>query len=103
MQKPSPLSNDELRALWRASAPGSPERRALLEIARLHDVLRDSMDYLRLVEREWLAATHTRLTALHMWRGMLMKEPGATAALKRKWAPSDEDAHDPLDDPVQIL
>lgn len=61
-----PLSLDELRHMWRATIAGTPERRALEEIARLHGVISGTRRDLSVIEAAFLELNAGRLTAIHI-------------------------------------
>lgn len=72
---PPPLTINQLRQMWRESTPGSPERRILLEIARLHHVLQEVSGLSRSIERAFYEETGMRMMALQSLKNLLMDEP----------------------------
>jgi hypothetical protein len=82
-EQPDPLMLAEMRRIWKAQ-PDKTTRMLLLEIARLHSVLRHVDQLSATLASVWKQERGGTLTALHQLNLLLEQEPGVMEQKDRR-------------------
>lgn len=82
--KYEPLPADELREMYRTSAPGSPMRRALEEVARQDGVIVSCYDLSLTIRQVFTEETGGHLAACHHLRTKLLDERAVMSRILRR-------------------